>query len=655
MKTSPQPLPSSVKSLHIHVDMVSTQYLTPGSHHTDRIQSDALRDSSSSSGHSTGAYTTPELDPYSAVRLDEAAHRFISSFLGYSDSPHRQASGVSSFNYPAAADSTLLTPVSSTGSPPLQQRQAAKNMRSYRHSHTAAAGAQGPTPPNTSKMYYRSYEMNSSSQGSSPMTVNPHITEAPHFDMAPYMAHSPPGSHHHHPPSPKTEVPPPIDPYLGHFTVSGGNDAEVAHHPFNDYNQFASANLDPTAGFMVRQQAPQHIPVSMHHRIPSNGTQAPILVQPHPAQFRPQTSSRIGGIEDLRDPGMLLGAYPPQASLSPGRRAAHPQSARKKSTATSRKPSRTPKTPNAGSAKGQSSGGNGVDEEDRDELTLRDDAPDDDKYLFELRKEFISEKGKGMWEEMKAKYSEKHQGNWEKAALQMKVSRAVAKFGVWPKREIERLREAHQYYEEKRYQLILARMKENGGCRVWDWKPQHIEAMLVKLGMEEPMVDEKMGTRRRKNKAARRRASHNSQLHHHQQHAANVMNDWSNGLGLHPSFHGHPHHVAAAAAARQASFELLSDEASSIAPTFTSEQENEYLDQIFSKQQQQQVKSESSLSPEIMELAYHEDDGRPTSRDFDQHPQQHHHNQHSERVARQACEQMMQQHQGRGHGHSYPQ
>ena len=66
-------------------------------------------------------------------------------------------------------------------------------------------------------------------------------------------------------------------------------------------------------------------------------------------------------------------------------------------------------------------------------------AADDDKYLFELRKEFISEKGKGMWEEMKAKYSEKHQGNWEKAALQMKVSRAVAKFGVWPKREVSHL------------------------------------------------------------------------------------------------------------------------------------------------------------------------------------------------------------------------
>ena len=50
--------------------MVSTHYLSPGPHHTDRIQADSLRDSTScSSGASTGAYTTPELDPYSAVRL----------------------------------------------------------------------------------------------------------------------------------------------------------------------------------------------------------------------------------------------------------------------------------------------------------------------------------------------------------------------------------------------------------------------------------------------------------------------------------------------------------------------------------------------------------------------------------------------------------
>ncbi|KAK0617858.1 hypothetical protein B0T17DRAFT_642778 [Bombardia bombarda] len=586
----------TLKRLHIHLDMTSTQYLRPSPHHihhhTEHI-------------HGSGHYASADLDSYSAVRLPEPPTLFFFPFS-------KTVSGVSSFNYPVAADSTLLTPISSSGTPPLQQRSSTKTMRAYHHSQGAVSGAQGPTPPNSSKIYYNSYEMNSNSQGSSPMTVQPHVTESGQFDMSPYMAHSPPGSHH--PSSPKHEIPPPIDPYLGHFTVSGGSDAEVAHHPFQEYHHFTNVEVDPS-GYLVRQQQQRQ---SAHVS----------LVFSNIFQYRTQTTPRIGGIEDLRDPGMLLGNYPSHASLSPGRRA----QPRKKPTP-ARKMARTPKaSPRPGALDEHSMSNSPMDGEDKDELTLRDDAPDDDKYIFQLRKEFISEKGKGMWEEMKAKYSEKHQGNWEKAALQMKVSRAVAKFGVWPTREIERLKEAHRYYEEKRYQLILARMKENGGCKVWDWKPQHIEAMLVKLGAEEPTIDEKTGTRRRKNKAARRQANSQNGVHHH--HPSSVMNDWSNGLGLHPAFQGHAHHVVTAASGRQASFDILSDEAS-IAPTFTSEQENEYLDQIFNKP----ARPEGSLSPELMEITYNDDDrtARPPTRDLNNH--------HSERVARQACEQLMQQQQ----------
>ncbi|KAK4672475.1 hypothetical protein QC763_103420 [Podospora pseudopauciseta] len=560
--------------------MTSAQYLMPSAHH----HHDNLPGSTAcTSGPASVVYSSPDLDPYSAI------------------------SGVSSFNYPAAADSTLLTPVSGAGSPPLQQRATSKPpMRNY-HSQSAIPGPQVPTPPNSSKMYYSGYDVNNSSQGSSPMTVHPAATEGGHFDM--YMAHSPPMSHH--PSSPKSEVPPPIDPYLGSYNVSANN-GEIIHQPFQEYHAF-NVDVGPSGPYLGQ-------PPHMHHRMPSNGGHAPVLAQPNPSHFRPDTTPRIGGIEDLRDPSVLLGGYPSHAALSPGRRL---QQRKKPSPA--RKPARTPKsTPQIGSE----SGANGqLDDGDQDELTLRDDAPDDDKYLFQLRKEFISEKGKGMWEEMKAKYSEKHQGNWEKAALQMKVSRAVAKYGVWPKREIERLMEAHRYYEEKRYQLILARMKESGGCRVWDWKPQHIEAMLVKLGMEEPTVDEKTGTRRRKNKAARRRAT--SQNSHHNTH---VMGDWSNGLGLHhPAFQGHAHHVAAAAAARQASYDMMSDDAST-APQFSSEQENDYLDQIFNKT----PKVEDSMSPESMELAYEDDAASQHS--AAREPSHH----RSERVARQACEQMMQ-------------
>jgi hypothetical protein len=265
------------------------------------------------------------------------------------------------------------------------------------------------------------------------MTVHPQVSEPPSFSMPHYMAHSPPGSHH--PSSPKAEVPPPIDPYLGHFTVSGANDPDVPpHQSFPNY-EYNPVSLDPD--LFGRQQEEQqrqrltHVPVSgpahLHSRMPSN---VPPVHMLGPPQQPPYGSEPTPRIENLRgDPSMLLGPYPPHGA----RRATQ----RKKSSPV-RKPSRTPKgTPQMSSLEGQSGF---EDDNDREELTLRDDAPEDDKYLFQLRKEFISEKGKGMWEEMKAKYSEKHQGNWEKAALQMKVSRAVAKFGVWPKREVSSVR-----------------------------------------------------------------------------------------------------------------------------------------------------------------------------------------------------------------------
>jgi hypothetical protein len=128
---------------------------------------------------------------------------------------------------------------------------------------------------------------------------------------------------------------------------------------------------------------------------------------------------------------MFIGGYPSRATLSPGRR---PQPRKKPSA--SRKTSRTPKTTPLIGSDGQTTNSQIKQEEEEEQLTLREDAPEDEKYLFQLRNQYISEKGKGMWEEMKPRYSEKHQGNWEKAALQMKVSRAVAKYGVWPEREV---------------------------------------------------------------------------------------------------------------------------------------------------------------------------------------------------------------------------
>lgn len=141
-----------------------------------------------------------------------------------------------------------------------------------------------------------------------------------------------------------------------------------------------------------------------------------------------------------------------------------------------------------------------------------------------------------------------------------------------------------------RYNLIIARMKENGGCRVWDWKRGHIETMLVRLGLEDMVPNEKTGSRRRKQKAARRHGSPQTGP------PPTVMGDWSNGLGLHhPAFHGHghAHHVAAGAAARQGQpFDNVMADGFPTPPNMTPAQQDELIDQVFN------IKTERSLSPD---------------------------------------------------------
>lgn len=275
-------------------------------------------------------------------------------------------------------------------------------------------------------MYYPSYDINASSQSPSPLTVHPNAAGSP-FDMVgSYMAQSP------HP-SPKEEVPPPINPYLGHYSVSGsGNDSEMPGS-FSQYPDFP----DVDTGFPGQMQ----LNATHLHRgmaVTTATSQAPILAQPHPSQLRGQTGPRAGGVDNIHGTGMMPhglpgpDAFAPRISVSPARR--QPQ----------RKPkSQQRRGPRGGSRQqGQASRAdaqlveqNQVDDTDCIPLTLSDKAPPEDKFLFDLRQKYICEKGKGMWDDIASEYAAKYQP-MEKAALQMKISRAVAKYGEWPEREV---------------------------------------------------------------------------------------------------------------------------------------------------------------------------------------------------------------------------
>ncbi|TLS24209.1 hypothetical protein PpBr36_08483 [Pyricularia pennisetigena] len=139
-------------------------------------------------------------------------------------------------------------------------------------------------------------------------------------------------------------------------------------------------------------------------------------------------------------------------------------------------------------------------------LQLRDEAREEEKVLMELRRELSDDKGKGMWDEITRRYISIYE-HIERSALQMKLTRAINAHCIWPQEELDLLVEAYRVDAEQRYNRIIQWMAENGGCKVWPWRPKHIEAQLVKLGLEEPELHNQERSRRRATNARKKNTS----------------------------------------------------------------------------------------------------------------------------------------------------
>lgn len=197
---------------------------------------------------------------------------------------------------------------------------------------------------------------------------------------------------------------------------------------------------------------------------------------------------------------------------------------------------------------------------------------------------------------------------------------------------------------------MLQRLKETGGAVCWEWKSEHIETRLVQKGLVEPKPDDK-GNRRRK-KILRRRDS--SQPHYPPLQGA-VGGDWNNALGL---------QAAALTGPMNSQFDVISNGGSVQPPQLpTADETEEVIDCLFGPGDFK-TEAESSMSPDAMSLAYHDDEagggdvsaaigsalnaeGRAT-RLVSNQPHGNLLQQHSERVARQACEQLMRVQYGGG-------
>lgn len=258
--------------------------------------------------------------------------------------------------------------------------------------------------------------------------------------MTPYIRQSPGHLHGH--PSPKDDVPPPIDHYLGHYTVSGGESNVTGS--FRDYADFNDgvAQVDPS--FISRAPTGQMTP--MHQQImTASAAGTPILGHPDPTKYRMHMPPRPGEIEGVGGHNILsLGQPGPPPSYSRARvatttprrtRAGKKQPAQSKSDA-SRPPAGQPPllaVEEASENNDTESLGDGDGA-----VTLSDRCEDEARFIFETRKALVQSgmKGKGMWEEISRKYEEVYGQRLEKATLQMRLTRTFAKHAIWPDKEV---------------------------------------------------------------------------------------------------------------------------------------------------------------------------------------------------------------------------
>lgn len=233
--------------------------------------------------------------------------------------------------------------------------------------------------------------------------------------------------------------------------------------------------------------------------------------------------------------------------------------------------------------------------EPRQVLQLRHDKDrPEDHFLFNLREELINEKGKGMWDKIAERYHQRYDKK-ERAALQMQLSRAVLKLAIWPEDEDRALTEAIEEYDKRRYIDILKIMKEKKGCRVWDWKPEHVAKRLSELGEEEYDPDLKPKKIRRRRKEIQRERGQ-------------------------PNLWAQPSPPSAVYDERGLSMQTRNN--------LSSEEEQRLLEAFFVPEEQ------SPEDPEAMDVSPSYPDSRRASA---QHGAQ------SERVAKQACDQMISQ------------
>ncbi|KAI1816888.1 hypothetical protein GGS20DRAFT_148249 [Poronia punctata] len=402
------------------------------------------------------------------------------SVYGSQDLTGSYTASVTPFSPYPSYDTSLPTPISVTGSPSLSERS--HKMPPTYNQHE---GPQALTPPEGARQW--PYPGMTGAPTAS-MTVP--STSAEMLNMQSLHSSQSPEQH------PTAPDPTPHF-HWGQYTVSdqsANDDMSQSHSMFN-------SNVTPS--LLVRsppQYGLSHVPLAPavpHGSMPSHVTGAQPLM---PQDLHPQ-------YQNLSNISLEYGqAYPSRSRAKSGRTERPPKRGRKPATNMSGSSGDGYGSASAEAVSAHAHMGKqaSISVGSPRMLALDPKAPEDCRFLVEMRSRMSVGKGKDMWNQIQQAYHERFGGELKtKENLQMLLIRTVQKYAIWPDDEIRALKAAVEKYERNRYSEIRRIMKEEGGRRVWDWNQGCIAKQLVMLGIDEIDHSFPKKVRRRRKHAVR--------------------------------------------------------------------------------------------------------------------------------------------------------
>ncbi|KAI1827118.1 hypothetical protein F4861DRAFT_432915 [Xylaria intraflava] len=382
-----------------------------------------------------------------------------------------------------AYDSSLPTPVSIVGSPPMPERS--EKMMSTYDQH--GGGAQQLTPPTTSRPWPYTPSMTSASPAPMPVPtsaagmLDAHTMEASH---SPEQHHAVADSTPHF--------------HWSTYGVSNDDAAEELPAPLPPHSMHPGVQSS-----LMIESPPYGLSAGPHVQLAPGLSHASI--HPHPSDIRPLMGNSLHDQYDN-----LSNISLEYVQTYPSRRSAKARASRSSRLPKRGRAAHQTSTKNSMNYGGVHAVGMGPNKQPDAQnptsdgapkyLTLDAKAPEDSRYLVEVRCKMGDDKGKGMWEHIQQAYKERY-GHKTKENLQMQLIRSVQSYAIWPKEEDEALKAAVKEYERRRYPEIRKIMKEKGGRRVWDWNDGSIAKRLVQMGVDEIDHQDPVKRTRRKRKS----------------------------------------------------------------------------------------------------------------------------------------------------------